>query len=76
MQQEKWGHFKKKYDVNFQSRQIGSWYDDESWFVNGAWPWFARGDTFFVGTGAGIFDFSIFDGRSYIHLGYRIVLSI
>ena len=67
MRQEKW-------ETN--QRQIGSWYDDESWFTNLGSPWTIRSWQFSRGLGAGIFSFDKANGYSEVRGGFRIVLSI
>ncbi len=62
------------YETN--QRQIGSWYDDESWFTNLGSPWTIRSWQFSRGLGAGIFSFDKANGYSEVRGGFRIVLSI
>ena len=41
-----------------QIRKIGSWHNDESWFINSESPWFSRGGAMTAGTSSGIFNFA------------------
>ena len=59
-----------------QNRQIGSWYADESWFVNHGYPWFRRGSGFNRGSDAGVFDFSVGGGHAWSAGSFRVVLSV
>ena len=61
-----------QYDT--QSRQIGSWYNDESWFLDSISPWFLRGGIYDEGTGAGLFNFGSGDGFSHSWISFRLVL--
>ena len=58
-----------------QLRQIGSWHDDEAWFVFYEWPWFIRGGHWNRGSDAGVFDFGYDGGRAAVTISYRIVFS-
>jgi len=62
-------------DYGSQTRQIGSWYGDEAWFVYCNAPWFARGARYNHGLGAGIFTFYQTFGNANPDVGFRIVLS-
>ncbi|MCI8466670.1 MAG: hypothetical protein HFI08_00530, partial [Bacilli bacterium] len=59
-----------------QIRKIGSWHNDESWFINSESPWFSRGGEMTVGTGSGIFSFARESGYIYSWYSFRIVLAI
>ncbi len=58
-----------------QSRNVGSWYGDESWFVNSYNPWFGRGGSYSIGTGAGLFHFEGGIGRAHGDRSFRLVLA-
>ena len=58
-----------------KTRQIGSWYEDEAWFVNPGNSWFWRGGYIISGTGAGIFTFGSSPGSFNNNVSFRIVLS-
>ncbi len=58
-----------------QSRQLGSWYDDESWFVYSSNPWVVRGGLYSVGTGAGVFTFGYDSGHAISNHSFRLVLA-
>ena len=60
-----------------QTRQIGSWYKDEAWFVQFADPWFRRGGAYSYGIGSGVFSFihSYLVGDGY-GVSFRIVLAV
>ncbi len=59
-----------------QPRLIGSWYADEAFFVNSEYPWFARGYTYNLGSGAGVFTFVYVGGPTHGFDSFRIVLSL
>ena len=59
-----------------QNRKISSWYDDEAWFVAHWSPWFVRGQTYYNGLGAGVFDFGDANGNAHDNDSFRIVLSL
>jgi len=59
-----------------QTRQLGSWYNDEAWFVSHGYPWFVRGNDLMLGNGTGIFAFNYANGQANTRVGFRIVLSI
>ena len=69
------GPFMSKNYIVSVTRQIGSWYDDEAWFVYTGWSWFSRGRAFIGGTGAGIFDFFNTFGHAVLNHTFRVVLS-
>ena len=54
-------------------RQVGSWHDDEAWFVNSWEPWFNRGGMFSMGHGAGVFTFVRDAGSAWLNDGFRVV---
>ena len=58
-----------------QTRQIGSWYDDEGWFVWSSAPWFLRSGDHTIGSDAGMFAFNNNDGRASNDYSFRVVLS-
>ena len=58
------------------NRPIGSWYNDNSWFVYSSNPWFYRGGYYNNGSGAGAFYFSYNSGRANSHISFRLVLCI
>ena len=57
-----------------QTRQIGSWYSDETWFVLSYIPWFLRGSAYYRGSDAGIFTFRNTYGHVSSNGSFRIVL--
>ena len=59
-----------------QVRQIGSWYQDEAWFVYIGNPWFGRGHVFSGGSGAGEFAFDRYHGSMLSWAGFRVVLAL
>ena len=59
-----------------QTRQIGSWYADEAWFVFDGVPWISRGSSFVRGLAAGVFTFDRDGGRIRAWISFRVVLSI
>ena len=58
-----------------QTRRIGSWYQDDSWFVVTWAPWFARGASYDRGLDAGVFAFYQTYGHISTNVSFRIVLS-
>ena len=64
----------QKYGV--QNRQINSWYVDEASFVFYEYPWFHRGNGFYVGSDTGVFAFAYGHGSVSIHGSFRVVLSV
>ncbi len=58
-----------------QSRNIGSWYNDEAWLVSSGGPWRVRGGRCTIGTGAGLFNFSFADGSANGDGSFRLVLA-
>ena len=58
------------------NRPIGSWYNDNSWFVYSSYPWFGRGGYYYSGSGAGAFFFGNHSGHAYSSLSFRLVLCI
>ena len=59
-----------------QIRKIGSWHNDESWFINSESPWFSRGGAMTAGTSSGIFNFARESGYIYSWGSFRIVLAL
>ncbi len=57
-----------------QSRQVGSWYNDEAYLVGTGGPWVMRGGAYTDGSGAGVFTFSGTYGYASGHHGFRLVL--
>ena len=57
-------------------RQVGSWHDDEAWFVWSDYPWFIRGGNHLHGSGSGVFTFHSDFGRVYYDVTFRVVLSV
>ncbi len=58
-----------------QSRNVGSWYNDEAWIVYTARPWVQRGGIIDFGTGSGIFDLHTDYGSSSSYHSFRLVLA-
>ena len=58
-----------------QSRNVGSWYNDEAWLVDSGDPWVIRGGGYSNGTGAGLFSFHIAYGYTYSYVSFRLVLT-
>ena len=58
-----------------QSRNVGSWYNDEAWLVYSGGPWVSRGGNYTFGTGAGLFVFTYAYGRTYGNYSFRLVLA-
>jgi len=58
-----------------QTRYMGSWYNDQSYFIISSGPWFCRGGLINGGLNAGIFAF--IDPYGYIldYASFRVVLS-
>ena len=59
-----------------QVRQIGSWYQDEAWFVYTTEPWFIRGHEFLGGACVGVFALSRSLGSMNSWAGFRVVLAL
>ena len=57
-----------------QTRQVDSWYENESRFIWNSYPWFYRGGMWNLGTGSGMFAFGYDAGSANSALSYRIVL--
>ncbi len=57
------------------TRQIGSWYTDNAWFVFYGYPWFTRGGYHYDGLDAGVFAFSHGYGRVTSWLSFRVILA-
>ncbi len=58
-----------------QVRQIGSWYQEEAWFVSTFGPWFDTGHAFHGGINAGSFAFHRDHGGVLSWVGFRIALA-
>ena len=58
-----------------QSRQVGSWYNDEAWLVYSGSPWVRRGGGYPYGTGAGMFYFDDAYGNAGSSISFRLVLT-
>ena len=58
-----------------QSKQVGSWYNDEIWIVISGAPWIGRGGGYTAGTGAGLFNFTHVYGHAAGHVSFRLVLA-
>ena len=58
-----------------QTRQVGSWHDDEAWFNVSEAPWFIRGTDLTHGLSAGIFDFHPDHGSVRSWISFRLVLT-
>ena len=58
-----------------QSGNVGSWYNDEAWFIDSGYPWVIRGGYCPYGTSAGIFDFAYAVGNMNIGISFRLVLA-
>ncbi len=58
-----------------QSRQVGSWDNDEAGLVSLSNPWVLRGGSYINGTGAGLFAFNNALGEAYSNNGFRLVLA-
>ena len=58
-----------------QSRQVGSWYNDEACLVRSGDPWVGRGGDYAYGTGTGMFSFFIVYGAAHSGYSFRLVLA-
>ena len=58
-----------------QTRQIGSWYTDEAYFVGPFNPWFIRGGHHNCGSEAGVLAFGHEHGQATNYISFRTVLS-
>ena len=58
-----------------QNRQIGSWYADETFFVDHWYSWFHRGGGMYFGSETGVFAFSRDGGHVDGRLSFRVVFS-
>ena len=52
-----------------------SWYSDDANFPFALGPWFSRGGSYFIGSGAGVFYFYNAGGGAYTNSGFRVTLS-
>ncbi len=57
------------------SRNLCSWFNDDTYFAHSGFPWIARGGNFTFGTGAGLFNFNNEHGHLYSFYSYRLVLA-
>ena len=60
----------------FQTRKVGSWYDDESLFFTSEAFFLSRGGVHTNGHGSGLFSFHLYYGSAYSWVDFRVVLSI
>jgi len=58
-----------------QTRYIGSWYADRTYFVDSDNPWFTRGVNCDDGLNAGVFAFYTHSGNAKSWISFRVVLS-
>ena len=58
-----------------QIRNIGSWYEDEAWFVYNQYPWVRRSGAVTNGSMAGMFNFDYASGDVSNASSFRLVLS-
>ena len=58
-----------------QSRNVGSWYNDEAWLVISGYPWVRRGGHYPHGAGAGLFHFYYLNGHASSDGSFRLVLA-
>ena len=61
-----------KYET--QSRNVGSWYNNEAWLIRSGAPWVTRGGSSY-GTGSGLFNFHIAGGNAIGSHSFRLVLA-
>ena len=59
-----------------QNRQVGSWYDDEAWFVATWSPWSVRGARYDGGSYTGVFALHRDHGSVVTWVSFRVILSI
>ena len=59
-----------------QTIQVGSWHDDEAWFVGSGNPWFLRSGSHTYGSTAGVFGFDDDYGSGLSWVSFRVVLSV
>ena len=58
-----------------QTRQIGSWYADNAWFVRLTDPWIFRGGYYIYGSESGIFTFDSTYAHANSERSFRVVLT-
>ncbi len=58
-----------------ESRNVNSWYDDESWLINSTSPWAERGGGSNNGIGSGVFTFDCNTGAAIAYVTFRLVLA-
>ena len=58
-----------------KSRNVNSWYDDESWIVNNGSPWGLRSGCLNNGIGSGVLTFNTDTGASTGYITFRLVLA-
>ena len=68
------GPFNTKINLT-QTRQIGSWHDDEGWSLDISNPWYHRGGSWVNSSGSGVFAAGGEPGRNNSGVGFRIVLT-
>ena len=60
---------------NNSERNMGSWYNDEAYFLNSYTPWFLRGGVAKHGTDAGMFSFEYHYGATNETASFRMILT-
>ena len=58
-----------------QSRNVGSWYNNEAWLISSGVPWGVRGGDYTYGIVAGMFNFGNANGRTSSGYSFRLVLA-
>ena len=58
-----------------RERQVGSWYNDVSWFVYPTLPWVVRGAHYHDGSDTGMFSFGQNYGSGWDYVSFRLVLT-
>ena len=58
-----------------QSRDVGSWYNDEARLVSSGAPWVGRGGGYNYGIGSGMFSFGHAGGPAHNTHSFRLVLA-
>ena len=58
-----------------QTRNIGSWYNDEAWFISINFPWIRRGGGTVLGSGVGTFNFDHDYGHANDSYSFRLILA-
>ena len=64
------------YETSISGTGTTSWYSDYSYMPCWSFPFFARGDSYGDGTGAGLFFFSFSDGTAGSGIGFRPALAV